>query len=233
MNKSPLQLLLLSGVKKYHWNNTVFYLRLGRVAQRQLSPSKSTKEWRRTEKRAKANNNFAGMRILSSHMKDVYEGLPVWEHATKFRTNNTMTADNYRHKVNHAYVNEFGEVIDHKHLVVSDGSLVLPLNMTMVRKDNMITLTWEDHRDTPSAKESDIPHAIVIGSHRNDALMLVHRTTPATRGSGTVTFKVNAREKENLHIYPFFGNDENEAFSPNEYFFAPWAGQAPAEAPVQ
>ncbi|HJA14692.1 MAG TPA: hypothetical protein H9796_06370 [Candidatus Butyricimonas faecavium] len=117
-------------------------------------------------------------------------------------------------------MNKLGEVEDFKHFMVSDGSLLLPLDMTMTRQENVITLAWNDKRNSASALPSDIIHVMVIGTTRPDALMLLHGTS-ATRAGGTASFTVQAKEGETLHVYPFFGNVTNKAFSPNEYFLAP------------
>ena len=157
---------------------------------------------------------------MSSHMKDAYENLPVWQTAAAFRTGGILSGDNYRHSMNHAYVDKEGNVTDFKHFTVSEGSLVLPPYMTLERKGNTIRLPWHHDRDAPSASGSDCPYAIIIGDRRPDALIFA-RDNEATRAGGSATFTVKAREGENLHVYPFFGNAGSNAFSPNEYFYAP------------
>ena len=104
--------------------------------------------------------------------------------------------------MNHGCVNKLGEVEDFKHFVISDGSLLLPPDMTMTRQDNVITLAWNDERNATSARPSDIIHVMVIGTTRPDALMLLHGTS-ATRAEGTASFTVQAKENETLHVYPF------------------------------
>lgn len=231
MKTSLIYQLLAGGVKSIRVDGYIFFLRMGKVSHRKLSDSTSGKSWKRTEKRVKANKEFAGVRYMSSHMKDAYDGLPVWKHAAKYRTGTDKTSDNYRHRKTSGLVNELGEVTDFRHLVVSDGSLLLPLDMTMNRRGNVITLAWDDNRDTASARPSDILHAIVIGTTRPDALMFFHGST-ATRATGKVSFKVQAREGETLHVYPFFGNATDEAFSSNEYFLAPAEINEPERAVV-
>lgn len=220
MKTSLIQQLLAGGVRSIRVDGYIFFLRMGKVSHRKLGDATSGKNWKRTEKRVKANEEFTGIRYMSSHMKDAYDGLPVWKHAAKFRTGNGKTSDGYRHQKNRGFVNKWGEVTDFRHFVVSDGSLLLPPKMTMTRRGNVITLAWEDGREAGSARGSDILHAMVIGSERPDALMFFRGST-ATRAAGKVSFTVQAREGETLHVYPFFGNATNDAFSPNEYFLAP------------
>ena len=219
MNLSLIHQLLTSGVKSIRVGNIIFFLRMGKVCQRVLNGANSGKNWKRTEKRVESNEQFAGDRRMSSHMKDAYATLPVWQHAAAYRTGNTKTSDSYRHRVNHGFITPQGEVKDFKHFVVSDGALLLPLHMSMTRKNNAITLTWDNQSHSASARATDIIHVIAIGSTRPDALMLLHGPV-VTRAEGTATFEVEAEKGEILHVYPFFGNAENNAFSPNEYFEA-------------
>ena len=231
MKQSLIPYLLASGMKNIRVDDVTFFLRMGKLSHRRTGSAASGKKWERTEKRVKANDNFSGARYMSSHMKDAYEGLPVWKHAAEYRTGNSLTSDSYCHRVNHGCVNKLGEVEDFKHFVVSDGSLLLPPDMTMTRQDNVITLAWNDERDAVSARPSDIIRVMVIGTTRPDALMLLHGTS-ATRAEGTATFAVQAGEGETLHVYPFFSNATNKAFSPNEYFLAPTEIEEPEQAVV-
>ena len=231
MNQSLIYYLLAGGMKSIRVDNFIFFLRMGKVSYRRINGATSGKNWERTEKRVKSNGDFSGARYMSSHMKEAYDGLPVWKHAAEYRTGNSQTSDSYRHRVNHGCVNKLGEVEDFKHFVISDGSLLLPPDMTMTRQDNVITLAWNDERNATSARPSDIIHVMVIGTTRPDALMLLHGTS-ATRAEGTASFTVQAKENETLHVYPFFGNTTNKAFSPNEYFLAPAEINEPAQAAV-
>ena len=233
MKTSLIYQLLAGGVKSIRVDGYIFFLRMGKVSHRKLSDSTSGKSWKRTEKRVKANKEFAGVRYMSSHMKDAYDGLPVWKHAAKYRTGTDKTSDNYRHRNTSGLVNELGEVdrISGRQ-VVSDGSLLLPLDMTMNRRGNVITLAWDDNRDTASSATVRHParHSDRYDTSRR-ADVLPPRST-ATRATGKVSFKVQAREGETLHVYPFFGNATDEAFSSNEYFLAPAEIDEPERAVV-
>lgn len=231
MKTSVIHQLLAGGVKSIRVDGHIFFLRMGKISHRRLGDSTSGKNWKRTEKRVKSNDEFTGIRYMSAHMKDAYDGLPVWKHAARYRTGNAKTSDGYRHQKNRGFVNKWGEVTDFRHFVISDGSLLLPPEMTMTRRGNVITLAWDDNRDTASARPSDILHAMVIGTARPDALMFFHGST-ATRATGKVSFTVQAREGETLHVYPFFGDATDEAFSPNEYFLAPVETDEPARTDV-
>lgn len=220
MNESLIYLLLKGGKKSIREGNRIYFLRMGKLCSRKLNDNNSGENWKHTPKRNLYTGTFAGNRYMSSHMKDAYENLPVWQPAAAFRTGGILSGDNYRHSMNHAYVDKEGNVTDFKHFTVSEGSLVLPPDMTLEREGNTIRLTWHDDRDAPSASGSDCPYAIIIGDRRPDALIFA-RDNEATRAGGSATFTVKAREGENLHVYPFFGNAGSNAFSPNEYFYAP------------
>ena len=220
MNESLIYLLLKGGKKSIRIGNYIYFLRMGKLCSRKLSETCSGENWKHTPERDRSTGKFSGNRYISSHMKDAYEELPVWRTAAAYRTRGILSSDSYRHSMNHAYVDKEGNVTDFKHFVVSEGALVLPPDMTLEREGNTIRLTWNDDRDVPSASGSDYPYVIIIGDKRPDALMFA-RDNEATRAGGSATFTVKAREGENLHVYPFFGNAGSEAFSPNEYFYAP------------
>lgn len=169
MNESLIYLLLKGGKKSIREGNRIYFLRMGKLCSRKLNDNNSGENWKHTPKRNLYTGTFAGNRYMSSHMKDAYENLPVWQTAAAFRTGGILSGDNYRHSMNHAYVDKEGNVTDFKHFTVSEGSLVLPPDMTLEREGNTIRLTWHDDRDAPSASGSDCPYAIIIGDRRPDA----------------------------------------------------------------
>ncbi|HJA14693.1 MAG TPA: hypothetical protein H9796_06375 [Candidatus Butyricimonas faecavium] len=83
MNQSLIYYLLASGMKSIRVDNLIFFLRMGKVSYRRVTDATSGKNWERTEKRIKSNGDFSGARYMSSHMKEAYEGLPVWKHAAE------------------------------------------------------------------------------------------------------------------------------------------------------
>lgn len=59
MKTSLIYQLLAGGVKSIRVDGYIFFLRMGKVSHRKLSDSTSGKSWKRTEKRVKANKEFA------------------------------------------------------------------------------------------------------------------------------------------------------------------------------
>ena len=96
-------------------------------------------------------------------------------------------------------------------LIVSLGTLPLPDELTATRENDRVTLRW-----MPEAPENDLLHVAIVYDDERDSLLIV-KTGYACRGDGTFAFRVRANSGT-VHVYPFFGSEGNENFTPNDYF---------------
>ena len=65
--------------KPLRTGGSTFYVRNGKLCvQSSTRPEHSGKNWKRTPARTKSNRRFAALRNVSTYLKEVYAGLPVW-----------------------------------------------------------------------------------------------------------------------------------------------------------
>ena len=149
--------------KPLRTGGSTFYVRNGKLCvQSSTRPEHSGKNWKRTPARTKSNRRFAALRNVSTYLKEVYAGLPVWEVA-KAKQSRTMTVENYLMSVMTPYFDEKGEVRDFEGIPLSEGGLVPPSGLRAEYAGGVVTLRWNVGED-----EARVFKTLVVGgSPRN------------------------------------------------------------------
>ena len=187
-------------------------------------PGCSGDNWVMTEGRARSTTNFSGNRVHATHVKDVYEELPVWKCGFRDLGITGMSYDNFRQKVNAGCLGLDGKITDFRHFKASVGRLSLPPVMTMMTSGSTVNLWWKDDRNIPTARPTDLLHVIFAQElypaslQRVVPLVLLPGNPPlaSIRAGGWAEFTLPGGDA--YHLYPFFGTADNDGFSPNEYF---------------
>lgn len=199
------------GVVTFFFRNKMLYSRLNE------NKKASDKNWEETPLRKKSKDRFTGMRYFYSHVKDIMKYIPVWQRAAALFARPGQNYDNFFHWRNKGNVNDKGEVDNFKHFIFSTGELFAPYDMELERQGNTCILTWRDHRDEPLARPDD---RLFIGLiyNKTPSGIEVRRDIIAYRCDGRVVFDIDPSHDTHVHIYPFFGNIGDQAFSENDYF---------------
>lgn len=207
--------LLLESMKRLRLGNVVFFLRLGRVAKRQLRrmTPREKKRWNKkhppTPEQKTARLKFTTNRQLAAHMSRQLRPLGVWRRAVEVMKPAGMNADNFLFHVNHKCMTK-GEIVKFSPLVVSMGLLLLPDRLEASREGNTVTLRWV------AEESADRLHVAVVHDDEPDALVMVN-TGYACRGDGAFSFPLPANSGA-VHVYPFFSSEGTGEFSANTYF---------------
>ena len=226
--------------KPLRTGGSTFYVRNGKLCvQSSTRPEHSGKNWKRTPARTKSNRRFAALRNVSTYLKEVYAGLPVWEVA-KAKLSRTMTVENYLMSVMTPYFDEKGEVRDFEGIPLSEGGLVPPSGLRAEYAGGVVTLRWNVGEDEARARHADTLQAVWVREARAGH---VGRVAPAalageadgsgshpaaragsaeedgaraaTRGDGAASFAMGLNPGDRLHIYPFFAAEDMSDFSRN------------------
>ena len=209
----------LSGGKGcFRQGGLTYYWRLGKLCIRKSKNEDcSGDKWVRTPKRAVVNDRFLGMRQSAALVRIVFEDLPHWKVAAQTYGAIGQTSDNYMHTVNSKYVGKSGNVTNFKHYAVCRGVLPLPPDMALTCTGKRLKLTWTCTHDDSSAHGLDRLYVALIYDNMPDSLLQVEHVE-VCRSAECVEFDVDSSPGGKVHVYPFFGSEDNSAFSNNEYF---------------
>lgn len=216
MEANELIKLLLGKMKRLRLGNLVFFWRLGQIAKRRVKKMtpKEKKAWKKkhppTPGQKKARTEFDTNRKLVAHMSRQLRPLGVWRRLVEIMEPPGMNADNYLFHVNHKCMKQ-GKFCKFRPLMISNGPLLLPDNMSGSSEGDTITLRW-----TPDESATDRLHVAIIRDDERNGLIMI-KTGYACRGDGTFAFKPRGNGGT-VHVYPFFGSEGNGDFSPNDYF---------------
>ena len=216
MEVNDLVSFFMGLVKKERFGNYVFFLRLGRLSKRRVKnkTAKEKKKWNLkhppTPGQEEARTKFSTNRQLAAHMSNQLHEFGVWRRAVETFKPKHMNADNYLLHRNHGCM-EGGKFKKMGPLVVSLGTLLLPDELTATRQGDTVTLHW-----MPEAPENDLLHVAIVYDDERDSLLII-KTGYACRGDGTFAFRVR-KNCHTVHVYPFFGRESGEDFTPNGYF---------------
>ena len=153
---------------------------------------------------------------MFAFIRERFGDLPVWKIAAAQRG---MTDDNLIHATNYKYLDEKGEILDMEGFQVSLGSLALPLNLRATRIGTLVTITWDDSRDAPSAAPTDRMMVGIFYADYRDTFTL-EKETGATRRDGKCEITLRDDDGE-VCIHPFFARADNTAFSEDKAITLP------------
>lgn len=207
-----------------------FYLRMGQLCCQESQRERvSGRKWQKTEARERTKLFFMAMRWVCSQMKEALGDLPVWRVARQLYAPR-MSADNYMHSVLSPYYNVRGWVQDFENLTVSVGELAPARGMKAAWVDGQVTLTWEFEAGMPHAEGTDVLHVLLVREWAAGIPVLV-KGLEARRRDGVVSFPFEFNKAGVLHVYPFWGREDETAFSRNVHFAL--TGEPPAaESPA-
>ena len=216
----------LTPKKRFRVGGITYYYRLGKL---QACPSKRItlkKKIRkdengniipdRTPKQRKNNTKFTFARYMFAFIRKRFGDLPVWKIAAAQRG---MTDDNLIQLTKYTYRDENGKILDMEGFQVSLGPLALPLNLRATRDGTLVTITWDDLRDEPSAAPTDrMMVGIFYADYRNT--FTLEKETGATRRDGKCEITLRDDDGE-VCIHPFFARADNTAFSEDKAITLP------------
>lgn len=210
---------LLENKKCVRGDTTTLYWRLGTpVIRRRRNRNVSGKKWKRTPKRLLAVNKFTSGKRLIAAFQYVMGALSSWQRAARLYGANGQTGENLFFSRNYGYCAADGSgVEDFRHFKLSEGQLLLPPGIRLSREGNRCTLEWEVQEEQALALSGDLVHVGIIYDSEPDGLSLadVHG---ACRADGKVSFTIDEKYGTRVHLYPFFGREDNTDFSDSDYF---------------
>ena len=188
----------LTPKKRFRVGGITYYYRLGKL---QACPSK------RITLKKKIRKDENGKR---------FGDLPVWKIAAAQRG---MTDDNLIQSTNYKYLDEKGKILDMEGFQVSLGPLALPLNLRATRNGTLVSITWDDPRDEPSAAPTDRMMVGIFYADYRDTFTL-EKETGTTRRDGKCEIILRDDDGE-VCIHPFFARADNTAFSEDKAITLP------------
>ena len=216
----------LTPKKRFRVGGITYYYRLGKLqacpSRRSTLRKKKKKDKDgniipdRTPKQRKNNIKFTFARYMFAFIREGFGDLPVWKIAAAQRG---MTDDNLIHSTNYRYLDEKGEILDMEGFQVSLGPLALPINLRATRNSTLVTITWDDSRDNPSAAPTDRMMVGIFYANYRDTFTL-EKETGATRRDGKCEITLRNDDGE-VCIHPFFARADNTAFSEDKAITLP------------
>lgn len=197
----------LTPKKRFRVGGITYYYRLGKL---QACPSKRItlkKKIRkdengniipdRTPKQRKNNTKFTFARYMFAFIRKRFGDLPVWKIAAAQRG---MTDDNLIQSTNYKYLDEKGKILDMEGFQVSLGPLALPLNLRATRDGTLVTITWDDLRDEPSAAPTDrMMVGIFYADYRNTSRSKKKPGLPVETGNAKSPFAMTTVKYASTH----------------------------------
>lgn len=143
--------------------------------------------------------------------------LPVWKIWAK--ESHAAKSDSAFHAMNGGCLRPGEGVWAFSTFRFSMGSLEAPVLAGVAREGWNVTLRWENDTDRPKASASDQVYlGYFYGTCPRSPRMIA--CPGACRGDGEVTVEIPAAGQPDgtpLHLYLFFGNVDQNRFSPSEY----------------
>lgn len=143
-----------------------------------------------------------------------YVSESIWKTAGQYahsRPNNLF------HHMNSPCFNGQGELIDFATFRFSFGELQLPRNISIEREDDHFVVTWEDERSGALAAADDRLYIGMIYDAKPGAPRLIKEVS-GKRGDMRGTFRPDKNDAGTMHVYCFFGREDETAFSESLYF---------------
>lgn len=124
---------------------------------------------------------------------------------------------NLFHRVNSPCFNGQGELIDFATFRFSFGELQLPRNISIERDGDHYVVTWEEERTGALAAADDRLYIGIIYDAKPGAPRLIKEVS-GKRGDMRGTFRPDKNDAGTMHVYCFFGREDETAFSESLYF---------------
>ena len=213
------ELDLLNVKKRVRGATTTLYWRLGTpVIRKSRNRNVSGKKWKRTPKREQAICKFTSGKRLITAFQYVLGALSPWLRAARLYGTCGQTGENLFFSRNHGYFSADGSgVEDFRHFKLSLGQLLLPAGLRLTREGNTCTLEWEVQEEQLLASPDDLLHVGFIREDEPDGLTLVDLNR-VRRGDGKAVFTLDGGQECRIHLYPFFGREDNTEYSDSDYF---------------
>lgn len=210
---NPLFLALLANGPQKEGDYT-YYLYGGKIRK---CKSKRGPKRSRTEQELQSSNCFTEARKMWTVYRRAIGALPIWR--IMARETGISKSDSAFHSINSGCFRPGEGVWAFQTFRFSAGSLNAPVISGAERNGWSVTLRWENDRDTPKARASDQVFVGYFYDTLRRSPQLIHNSITC-RGDGKITVEippVNQPEGTPLHLYLFFGTEEQDRFSPSEY----------------
>lgn len=192
--------------------NMVFYQRNG-VNYVRVKPA--TYRDAKTETQLLTRGRFAGCNYFYSVLKvDIFR--QVWKVAAK------GTGKNGKNLFMQHNTYAFGkdqQIEDYSRLHFSAGILPLPNGLKIVRYNNReCFLKWEYDAQKALGSSGDRLYIVELQDDRQDELKFKIHETSICRSDGEALFSTHYDIGDHTHLYCFWGNEQQTAFSESYYF---------------
>lgn len=209
---------LINVKKRVHGETTTLYWRLGNpVIRKRRNRNVSGKKWKHTPKRVEAINKFTTGRRLTAAFLLVLGEVSPWRRAARLSGANGQTGENFFFSRNHGYLSADGKIADFPHFRLSLGRLLSSPGIRLSREGYTVTLEWDATGEQPLASPDDLLHVGIIYDPEPDCLELAD-TSGTRRKDGKLVLTLDPARGTRVHLYPFFGREDNSDFSDNDYF---------------
>lgn len=208
---------LHSGLFSGKLGNLVYYVRNGKQCIRRAGIPGKKPKWEteeQTERQKAVRGRFAIVQAFyTKYRQRITPG--IWQIAAGLKG---KTGQNYFHSMNCKCFSGEGKLVDFDHFLFSEGALLLPRHLQVVRDGIKYQVTWEEERDWTTASPSDI---LMIG-----LLYDAHPLAPCLaedvkgiRSDLSGEFTLDTLSEGKAHIYCFFGRQDGSTFSPSCHFY--------------